>query len=64
MSFFNDFYEQKQFVKSLNATFLVMIPKKGNAKDLKGYGPISLLRGLYKILAKVLVNRLRCGFDC
>ena len=28
MSFLNDFYEQKQFVKSLNATFLVMIPKK------------------------------------
>ena len=63
MSFFNDFYEQKQFVKSLNATFLVMIPKKGNAKDLKGYRSISLLRGLYTILAKVLVNRLRCVID-
>ena len=58
--FFIEFYEKKQFVKSLNATFLVLIPKKGNVKDLKDYGSISLLGGLYKILAKVLANRLRC----
>ena len=28
MSFFRDFYEHGKFVKSLNATFLVLIPKK------------------------------------
>ena len=35
------------------------IPKKGNVKDLKDYKPISLVGGLYKILAKVLTNRLK-----
>ena len=40
-----------------------MIPKKGNAKDLKDFRSISLLGGLYKILAKVLANRLRCVID-
>ena len=29
MSFFKDFHEHNNFVKSLNATFLVLIPKKG-----------------------------------
>ena len=58
MSFFK-FYEQKKFVRSLNATFLVVIPKKGNVEDIKDYRPISLLGDLYKILAKVLVNKLR-----
>ena len=28
MGFFKEFYEHNRFVKSLNATFLVLIPKK------------------------------------
>ena len=62
MDFFKEFYEKK-FVRSLNATFLVLIPKKGNVEDIKDYRPISLLGGLYKILAKVLANRLRRVID-
>ena len=50
-------------MRSLNATFMVLIPKKGNVEDLKDYRPISLLGSLYKILAKVLANRLRCVID-
>ena len=49
---------RRSFVRSLNATFLVMIPKKGNVEDIKDYKPISLLGGLYKILAKALAYRL------
>ena len=48
-----------KFVRSLNSTFLVLVPKKGGAEDLRDYRPISLVGGLYKILAKVLVNRLK-----
>ena len=59
MEFFKEFYEKKKFVKSLNVTFLVLIPKKGNIEDVKDYRSISLLGSLYKILAKVLANRLR-----
>ena len=29
MGFFNEFYEHNRFVRSLNSTFLVLIPKKG-----------------------------------
>ncbi|RVW68261.1 putative ribonuclease H protein [Vitis vinifera] len=43
----------------LNATFVVLVPKKGGTKKLKELRPINLVRGLYKLLAKVLVNRLK-----
>ena len=35
MDFFKEFFEKKKFVRSLNATFLVMIPKKGNEENIK-----------------------------
>ncbi|KAL6332093.1 hypothetical protein AAG906_020774 [Vitis piasezkii] len=48
-----------KFVKSINASFLVLIPKKGGAEDLKDFRPISLVGSLYKLLANVLANRLK-----
>ncbi|RVW46561.1 LINE-1 reverse transcriptase-like [Vitis vinifera] len=56
---FKEFFVQKSFAKSLNTTFLVLIPKKGGAEDLGDFRPISLLGGLYKLVAKVLANRLK-----
>ena len=55
MSFFREFYENSKFVKGLNATFMVLIPKKAGAEVLGDFRPISL----YKWLAKVLANRLK-----
>ena len=43
----------------MNFTFLVLIPKKEDAMDIKDFRPISLVGGLYKILAKVLANLLK-----
>ena len=59
LGFFKEFHEQGRFVRSLNATFLVLVPKKHNVKDLKDLRPISLVGGLYRILAKVLANRIK-----
>ena len=53
-----EFHEQGHFEKSLNATFISLIPKKPGAVVLKGFRPISLVRSVYKIFAKVLANRL------
>ncbi|RVW47373.1 LINE-1 retrotransposable element ORF2 protein [Vitis vinifera] len=60
---FKEFYEHGSFAKCLNTTFLVLIPKKGGAEDLDDFRPISLLGGLYKLLAKVLGNRLKKVLD-
>ena len=59
VSFFREFFEYNRFGKSLNVTFLVLIPKRGIAKDLKDLRPISLVGGLYKIITKVLANRIK-----
>ena len=59
MDLFKEFHDQNSFIKSLNHTFLVLLPKKGGVEDLGDYRPISLLGGLYKLLAKVLANRLK-----
>ena len=59
MSFFREFHDHSKFVKRLNATFLVLIPKKVGAEDLRDFRPISLVGSLYKWLAKVLANRLK-----
>ena len=41
MAFFADFHSQCIFEKSLNATFLCLIPKKINAVNIKDFRPIS-----------------------
>ncbi|RVW70002.1 hypothetical protein CK203_065773 [Vitis vinifera] len=43
MKLFKEFFEYESFAKSLNTTFLVLIPKKGGADDLGDFRPISLL---------------------
>ena len=48
MNFFRQFHDFGSFVRSLNATYLVLIPKKGGVEDLKDFRPISLVGGLYK----------------
>ena len=49
--------------KSLNATFLALIPKKNDASNIRDFRPISLVGSLYKILSKVLANRLKQVID-
>ena len=59
LGFFKEFHEQGKLIRSLNATFLVLVPKKQNVEDFKDLRPISLVGGLYKIPAKVLANRIK-----
>ena len=59
MQSFEEFHVQNSMTCSLNATFLVFIPKKRGASDMKDFRPINLLGSLYKLLAKVLANRLK-----
>ncbi|KAL8098510.1 hypothetical protein AgCh_031328 [Apium graveolens] len=47
------------FPANLNETNVVLIPKKENARCMKDLRPIALCNVLYKVLAKVLSNRLK-----
>jgi len=59
MGLFFDFHAKDMFQKSLNVTFLCLLPKMAGADDIKNLRPISLVGSVYKILAKVLASRLR-----
>ena len=63
MAFFGDVYAYCKFEKSLNSTFLSLIPKKVDATNIRDFRPISLIGSVYKLLAKVLANRLRLVLD-
>ena len=63
LGFFREFNEQSRFVKNLNATFLVLIPKKQIVEDFKDLRPISLMGRLYKILTKLLANKIKRVMD-
>ena len=52
------FYEQNT-TKTMHQAIITLIPKKGDLNQLKYWRPISLLCGDYKILTKILSNRLK-----
>ena len=63
MAFFDHFHRSSKFERSLNASFLALIPKKNNALNIRDFRPISLVSSVYKLLSKVLANRLRTVLD-
>ncbi|MCI18759.1 cysteine-rich receptor-like protein kinase [Trifolium medium] len=58
-SFMNDFHMNGKLVKGLNNTFIALIPKKDNPANLNDFRPISLVGSIYKVLSKVLANRMK-----
>ena len=63
MAFFDHFHTSSEFEWSLNASFLSLIPKKNNALNIKDFLPTNLVGSVYKLLSKVLANRLRLALD-
>ncbi|KAG7578379.1 Reverse transcriptase domain [Arabidopsis thaliana x Arabidopsis arenosa] len=54
-----EFFRSGSLLKQWNATSLVLIPKIQNAAKVSDFRPISCLNTLYKVVSKLLANRLK-----
>ncbi|GKB89514.1 hypothetical protein Tco_0961786, partial [Tanacetum coccineum] len=52
------FFETGMFPRGCNSSFIALIPKVSNAKFVSDFRPISLIGSIYKVITKVLANRL------
>jgi len=59
MLFILEFHRNGKLTKGINNTFIALIPKVDSPLKLNDFRLISLVGSLYKILAKLLANRLR-----
>jgi hypothetical protein len=48
----------------LNSTFLALIPKENNPTTFGDYRPISLCNLCYKLISKVIANRIKPIMSC
>ncbi|XP_071704786.1 uncharacterized protein [Rutidosis leptorrhynchoides] len=53
------FWDTGEISKGCNASFITLVPKKADALGLGDFRPISLIGSYYKIVVKILSNRLR-----
>nr|GEV30353.1 RNA-directed DNA polymerase, eukaryota, reverse transcriptase zinc-binding domain protein [Tanacetum cinerariifolium] len=52
------FFITSKFPPGSNSTFITLIPKKQDAKVVKDFRLISMIGSFYKIIAKIMANRL------
>ena len=55
----NILFSEKSITNTMKQAIITLIPKKGNLNKLKYWRPISLMCIDYKILTKILANRLK-----
>ena len=54
-----DFLNDGNMLPTINHTNIVLIPKVKNPEKMSDFRPISLCNVIYKIISKVLANRLK-----
>ncbi|XP_058749365.1 uncharacterized protein LOC131622352 [Vicia villosa] len=59
VNFVMEFHTTTFLPKAITASFLALIPKNPNPQGLNEYRPICLVGCLYKIISKILANRIK-----
>lgn len=55
---FEALFEGEIYLKSINTSYITLIPKKEGPTTTSNYRPISLLNTSFKLITKILANRL------
>lgn len=50
-TFFAEFHSNTKLARGLNSSFITLIPKCANPMEIEEYRPISLIGGVYKVVA-------------
>ena len=53
------FFRDGWLLRNVNHTYIMLIPKKQGACNFNHFRPISLCNFYYKIISKIIVNRMR-----
>uniref|UniRef100_A0A2N9H0H1 aminobutyraldehyde dehydrogenase n=1 Tax=Fagus sylvatica TaxID=28930 RepID=A0A2N9H0H1_FAGSY len=59
ISAMQNFFQSGHMLKEVNSSFIVLIPKNNSPSTVNHFRPISLCNTVYKVIAKILVSRLR-----
>lgn len=54
-----DFFSHHADIKSINSSYITLVPKKDNPEGVNDFRPISLLNSSLKVISKLLANRLQ-----
>jgi len=57
------FFHSNSLLKSLNQTFITLIPKIPFPEEVNHFRPITLCNVIYKVISKILVKRLQPIMD-
>ena len=52
-------FENPCLIREVNQTFLMLIPKVPNPEFMRDFRPISLCNVIYKLITKIIVNRIK-----
>ncbi len=55
-----NFFVSGKMLKEVNNSFIILIPKIQNPSTINHFRPISLCNTIYKIISKLIVEKLRC----
>lgn len=59
MEFMEDFFRGGKLGKGIKYSFVMLIPKVANPRVVGEFRPISLVGSIYKVISKLLSNRLK-----
>lgn len=59
ISFVKSFFETGCFPKSINTTWVTLIPKKESANAIENFRSVSMVGCFYKIISKILAGRIK-----